>query len=78
MPGLPAALTTEFQPKDKSRSGSKDSVTGYFNRTAGATLFPAGFGVAVGERFDDGRWQYKGFLSLADARMAKLHACLRV
>lgn len=40
--------------QDKARSGSRDSMTAVFNKVPWATLFPAGFGVAVGERFDDG------------------------
>lgn len=51
---MSAKTSNVLQVQDKSRSGSRDGATSLFTTTAGATLFPAGFGVAVGERFDDG------------------------
>lgn len=51
---MPSATASATQIQDKSRSFSGDGSTLPCNSAVGATLFPAGFGVAVGDIFDDG------------------------
>jgi hypothetical protein len=41
----------------KSRSGSREGIGGnMYMKGSNVTLFPAAFGVAVGDTFDDGGW----------------------